>query len=200
MKGLKSIQIDYKKGETILRPEDTPQGVYYLKKGFVKIYLVSEKGKEIILNILKPPTYFPLQWALDNYKNEYFYEAMTNSSVLRIKKDDFMEYISEYPSISIDLLKNFIDQLEIIYMRMSHAIGDNAYKRVCSTILLLSKRYGEKIGDTIQIIIPVTHLCIASIAGLTRETTSTTLKVIANTGAISYRYKKITVLKEKLLL
>src|SRR3989344_193941 len=54
----------YKKGETILRSDDNPQGVYYIKKGFVKMDSIFENGREITLNIFKPGAYFPMTWAV----------------------------------------------------------------------------------------------------------------------------------------
>lgn len=193
MKLYKSIDIDYKKGETILRPEDTPQGVYYLEKGFIRSYLVSDRGKEMTLNIFKKGTYFPLQWALNNFDNEYFYEAMTNVKISRIQKEDFNNYLINNPQILMNLSKKLVSQLETLYIRMSHAMGDNAFKRIASTLLFMTKRYGEQNKKYIHISVPVTHLCIASIAGLTRETTSATLKKISNEGIISYRHKKIII-------
>lgn len=193
MKLYKSIDIDYKKGETILRPEDTPQGVYYLKKGFIRSYLVSDRGKEMTLNIFKKGTYFPLQWALNNFNNEYFYEAMTNTKVLRIQKEDFNKFLIDNPLTLMDLCKKLVNQLEMLYLRMSHAMGDNAFKRIASTLLFMAKRYGRQNKKHIYISIPVTHLCIASIAGLTRETTSATLKKIADGKIICYRHKKLII-------
>lgn len=193
MKLYKSIEIDYKKGETILRPEDTPQGVYYLEKGFIRSYLVSDRGKEMTLNIFKTGTYFPLQWALNNFNNEYFYEAMTNVKISRIQKEDFSNYLINNPQILMNLSKKLVSQLEMLYIRMSHTMGDNAFKRTASTLLFMAKRYGEQGKKYIHISIPVTHLCIASIAGLTRETTSATLKKISNEGIISYKHKKIII-------
>ena len=44
--------IVYKKGEIILRPEDEPQGVYYIKEGFVKLSTILEDGKELTFTLL----------------------------------------------------------------------------------------------------------------------------------------------------
>lgn len=175
----KTIQINFKKGETILRPEDTPQGVYYIKNGYVRSYTVSENGKEITLNIFKPGIYFPLHWALTDFDNQYFFESMTNTKLTRISKENFIKKTKLNSNFYHDLSKKLIIQLEVLYKRMEHALGDSAYKKITSTLLYLAKRYGEYKKDGIHISIPVTHFCIATIAGLTRETTSKIMKQLS---------------------
>lgn len=199
MKELKTIQIDFKKGETILRPEDTPQGVYLIKSGYVRSYCVSESGKEITLNIFKPETYFPLHWAITNFDNEYFFEAMTNVKTFRLSKTTFEKQISMNENFYKDISFKLISQLEVLYKRMEHALGDNAYKKVTSTLVFLAKRHGKQCKDGIHISIPITHFCIATIAGLTRETTSIIMKQLSMENLISYKNKKIIILQEQLL-
>lgn len=46
-------KVIFKKGETILRVGDEPRGVYFLKKGYVRLYSISEDAKELTLIIFK---------------------------------------------------------------------------------------------------------------------------------------------------
>ena len=38
----------YKKGEILIRADDNPSGIFYLKSGGVKEYCISKKGEEIV--------------------------------------------------------------------------------------------------------------------------------------------------------
>ena len=38
----------YKKGEILIRADDNPQGIFYLKEGHVKKYAISKKGDEFV--------------------------------------------------------------------------------------------------------------------------------------------------------
>jgi len=64
----------YKKGETLIRSDDDPQGIFYLKKGYVRQYSISPAGIELTLHILKPVSYFPLVWAINGTPNVYNFE------------------------------------------------------------------------------------------------------------------------------
>src|SRR3989304_7730686 len=89
--------IHYKKGEVIMRPDDSPQGVYFLKKGYVKFYSVSQEGYELTLNIFKPGSYFPMLWAIGDIPNMYIFEAMMDAEVLRAPKKDLVDFIKSEP-------------------------------------------------------------------------------------------------------
>lgn len=46
----------YQKGKILLRADDNPSGVFYLAKGFARLYGISPEGQEITFNIFKPGT------------------------------------------------------------------------------------------------------------------------------------------------
>ena len=61
-----------KKGTIIVGAEESPKGIYYLLEGNVKQYSLSKKGTEIVVNIYKPPAFFPMSWAMNQTRNDYF--------------------------------------------------------------------------------------------------------------------------------
>ena len=48
-----SQMLAYAKGQGVLRPEDAPYGVYYLKKGYIRQYLLSPSGDTFVVHIYK---------------------------------------------------------------------------------------------------------------------------------------------------
>ena len=88
-------EIKYAKKEYILRAEDEPQGIYFLKSGFVKQVFLTESGKCLTLNIFKPGTYFPLTWALGGVENHDFFEAMTAVVTYRAPNDQVLAWLKQ---------------------------------------------------------------------------------------------------------
>lgn len=71
-------------GETIINGIDEPEGVYLIKKGFVKAYSVSQAGHGNLLLIHEAGEFIPLPWALDGaHTTGLFYEAMTDVTALK---------------------------------------------------------------------------------------------------------------------
>ncbi|MCL4417203.1 MAG: Crp/Fnr family transcriptional regulator [Patescibacteria group bacterium] len=185
--------INYKKGEVILRPEDIPLGVFYIKSGYVKLYSVSDEGNELTLNIFKPHTYFSMMWTISDIKNSLFFEAMTNTELLRAPKEDVVKFLKSEPEILFDLTRRLLIGLDAILTRMDYLLLGDARSRVMSTVLSLIERFGIKEKDEIILEIPLTHKDISNLAGLTRETTSIELKKLSDKGIIINKNRQLIV-------
>src|SRR3989344_6135121 len=94
----------YKKGELLIRADDDPSGIFHLKSGYVKKYCISKKGDELIVNVFKPISFFPMSWVINNTPNDYFYEAMTEADIWRAPKEEVLKFIKAEPDVLYDLL------------------------------------------------------------------------------------------------
>jgi CRP-like cAMP-binding protein len=175
----------YKKRETIIRADDEPMGVYFIEKGYVRNYSLSEDGKELTLNILKPGSYFPLTWVVADIPNNYYFVAMTEVVVRKAPKTDVVEKLIKLnPDIGFALSKRILVGLSGLLVRMQYLIFSDANHKVSSTMLLLAKRFGENKNSRVLIKIALTHQDIADLAGLTRETTTLEIGKLEKNGVI----------------
>lgn len=183
----------YKKGEIILRAGDTPQGILYIKKGYVKDYSISKEGEELTLIIFKPEDFFPMQWAINNIPNTHYFEAMSAAEIWRIPKDEFILFIKENPSVFFELTSHIILRLGGVLQRMEYLAFGNAYQKVASILMICADRFGEKErkGTVIQVIL--THKDIANLLGITRETVSVEVKKLERKKIIGYRGRLIVI-------
>ena len=186
----------YRKGETILRAFDDPRGVNYIVSGFVKLYFLNQEGQEFTFNIFKPGSYFPIIWAVGGRDNYYYYEALTPTEIRRSPRADILKFIQEDPAILYELTKRLISGLEGLLIRMEHVLYGDANQKIKSTLYLLAKRFGEKEPrGAVKINIPITHQGIASLVGLSRETTSLEMKRLEREGIIGRANRHILVKK-----
>lgn len=198
--------IKYKKGETILRAEDVPQGASQILSGYVKMNSLLADGRELTLNIFKPGSFFPMMWAISNMENSYFFYAMTDVELRRAPKDSLVDFIKKNPDVLFDLTNRILIGLNGLITNFEHIISDNAYSRVISALFILAKRFGEKTGkNNIVIGLPLTHSDIANIAAITRETASIAIKKIERKKIISkqgrlFRIDSMEKLKEEFLM
>lgn len=182
----KQRRLEYKKGQVILRAEDAPSGVYYLNRGYVRMYSISETGQELTLIIFKPGDIFPIRWAITGELHRYYFEAMTSIDVFKVPLETFSEFIQSNPSVIYLILNNMLIRLGGLLERMEYQTFGNAYQKVASILVICAYRFGVKKGKSIQIKVPLTHTSIANLIGLTRETTSVELKKLEKNGI----YKK----------
>lgn len=182
-----SHPILYKRHQVILRPEDTPAGVFYLRKGFVRLYTISEAGEELTLIIFKAGDFFPVMWAINNVPNNEYVEAMTDVEVRRVSRESFLEFLKQHPEVEFEVLSNILTRLDGMLERAKYLVFGNAYQKVASILVICGERFGEKRGNRILIKVVLTHCDIANLIGLTRETTSIEIKKLERDGFISHQ-------------
>jgi CRP/FNR family transcriptional regulator, cyclic AMP receptor protein len=186
--------LEFKRGETILRSDDEPQGVFYLEQGFIKMNTIFIDGRELTLNIYKPGTYFPMTWAIAGIPNAYYFQAMTPVILRRKPKNEFMQFINGNPDILMELTNRILIGLDGILTNVQHLLSGDSYHRVVSAIILSARRFGDTTGSgKIILKIPLTHQDIADIAGITRETASIAIGKLIREGIITHHYRKMTI-------
>lgn len=184
----------FKKNQLILWPEVQPSGVFYVKSGFIRQYLISKDGKELTVNILKPETYFPIIWALNDTVNIYFYESLTDVILLKAPKDEVVKQLENNPGLLYDLTKRTLSGLDGITRTMEALVSGNAYEKVATVVLTLGKRFGKsKNNKKVIVDIPLTHRLIGTLAGLSRESTSLELEKLTRNKIISKKNRSIII-------
>ena len=189
----------YKKDQLIIEPGKEPAGVFFIKKGYVRLYTISKEGKEITYNIYKPGMYFPLIWALNQTHNIYFIEAITDTQVLKAPRDEVINVLKKNPDLLFILTQNAFSGLEGITKLMDSLLSKNAYRQICSILVTLTVRFGKVDGKKMIIDVPLTHRVLGTLAGLSREATSRELEKLSKEKIISLTDHKITILNYKKL-
>lgn len=177
---------DYKKGEMLIRADDDPQGIFSLKEGYVRQYTISKTGFELTLHILKPITYFPIVWAINGTPNVYNFEALTPVKVGRAARDQVVSYIKDKPDIIFELMSALVEDYTESLTRIEHLVFSDAYRRVISILLYISKHFGEVQGKNIIVKHRFTQQDIATLVGVARETASNELSKLEKKGFITY--------------
>ncbi len=177
-------QQKYKKGEILVRAGDDPTGIFYLKEGIVKKYAISRKGDEMIVNVFKSVSFFPMSWAINKTPNSYFYEALTNLNVHRAPEDDVNNFIKDEPDVMYDLLSRVYRGTEGMLTRMTYLMAGNANSRLITELIIQAKRFGTKQEKGIEV--KTSEKDIAAQSGMTRETVSREMKVLKDKKLVTF--------------
>lgn len=192
----KQTEIAFKKGETIIEAGADPSGVFYLQKGFVRQYSISDEGQELTLHFFKPGSFFPLFWAVNNEPNRYFYESFNATETFLAPKEQFLTFLKNEPEILFDLTSRLLYGLHGLLTRVEYLISADAKHRVFGTLLFLAKHFGQKTDGKVFLTEKFTHQDIARIAGTTRETVSRELEKLNGEGIISQRRQQLIIVKD----
>lgn len=190
----------YKKHASIINAGDQLQKIFYLKKGFVRLYSMSAEGKELTLIIYKPGNFFPLFTAL-NPKTSYpfWVETITKAEVIVVPVDSFVSFFKDNPNLLMNLSMEIMGRLDDALKRMEYFAFGNVYTKIACILTLSAKRYGKKEGNEIVIELPLTHKDIGLLIASARETVSSEIKKFENKGIIEHRGKTLVIKSMKRL-
>ena len=175
-------------GETIINGIDEPEGVYLIKKGFVKAYSLSKLGHVNLLLIHEAGEFVPLPWALDGpHTTGLYYEAMSDVTVLRASKEKLRGAMGNNTWLSQEMLKQAVNILTVYTQRIQTLEFRTARGRIIAELLYLAERFGKQSGTVILIDAPITHQDIADSINMTRETASRALELLFEEGLVGQR-------------
>lgn len=179
-------QRQFKKGQVLILSGDSTDYAYHLIKGRVKQYDVSSNGEEMVLNVFKPPAFFPMSLAINGGNSAYIYETETDVALHQVLVAEVVDFLKSNPEVTLDLLSRVYHGLDGVLERTSHLMKSNARDRLMFEILINSQRFGEKNPDgsyTNQ----TSENELAARAGLSRETVSREMQKLVKNGLVSFK-------------
>ncbi|MFL2101306.1 Crp/Fnr family transcriptional regulator [Desemzia sp. FAM 23989] len=172
----------YRKGEFLFRSQEREGDLYSVNRGKVRIYRLSDSGKEQLIRILNPGD-FTGEWTLFNpdVLHEEYAEATRDTSVCTIQQKDIQVLLEEYPVISLKLLAEISQRLENSERQTAQVAVEHVVTRL---ILFLVENIEPEMGNSPIITLPMAKKDIASYLGTTPETISRKFAESENEGLI----------------
>lgn len=183
----------YKKGATILRAQENPPGVFYLKKGYARLYSISKNAQELTFIIYKPDDLFPTIWSIEDQPLLYYTDALTAVEVYMAPREEFLKFIKSDNKTLFDITRRILIRFGGLLSRMEYSIFGNASDKVAAIILICAERFGKVIKQGLLIQVPLTHQDIANLLGIARETVSIEMKKLQRKNLIGYRRRCLVV-------
>ncbi len=176
----------YPKGGVILF-EDGPGGALCLVAGGqVKVVLIGEDGREVILSVLGEGAFFGEMALLDDEPRSAHVIAMEDSVVLALRREDFRARLRASPGVAIALLKELSRRLG----RADDQIGSLVLLDVCGRVAELLVRLADEEGAD-RITRKLTHATIAQMIGSSRETVSRTMRDLQDKNLVTVTRQEI---------
>ncbi|HVW22903.1 MAG TPA: Crp/Fnr family transcriptional regulator [Candidatus Saccharimonadales bacterium] len=181
---LKGVRQTFRKGDFIIRPGETPPGVFYIYQGLVKAYDITKYNEENLLIIRKDEELFPLIWAITGQERSVIYQALAPTITWQISRKTFLEYIEKEPDTLAPLLDMTLEMYRLHSERILNLEYRSVRERIISFLVTMSHRFGKATDDGILIDVPLRHQDIASSVNATRETTSRELSALERKGLL----------------
>ena len=185
----------FKKGTVLFVPGDPLNGVYFIKEGFIKLYEVSEDGKETVIYLTGPGNMLSLRALIAREQIAHQYtEAITDVKLYAITMQEFFAVLLAHPVHFVDLLHVLTDRLNHAERRVEEFIAGDVTVRVANFLYDTAMRFGQRNGKTVFFPVGLTHERIAEFIGSVRETVTISLHKLEKENLLKLSRGKIIIL------
>jgi CRP-like cAMP-binding protein len=190
-KGLQTAGVtrQFAKKRTILFQGEIPRSVMVLESGLVKVYGITTGGDQRTVTLLGAGDIFPVEYVFDKSRvSLYYYEAITDCSVLSLPKAEFLRALDTDPELKDQVFQSYMAHYTSATMHIYALEHSHAQEKLVYILQYLVARFGEKQPNGLtKIELRLSHQDIAEMVGLTRETTAVELHRLKDRELIDYQ-------------
>lgn len=185
--------LTYRKGTTVHNGNEC-SGVFFVRKGSLRVYILSEEGKEITLYRLHEGNFCMLSAScvLQTVTFDVFVDAEEDCECYVVDGGAYSSVAENNPNIKIFTLETAISRFSDVMWVMQQILFMSIDKRLAIFLIDESARIGS---DRIEL----THEQIAKYIGSAREVVSRMLKYFTNEGIVESSRKGVLILDKKRL-
>lgn len=169
----------YNRNETIYGMGDSSAHLFIVHRGRVKIYRLSESGKEQLIRILEPGDFMGETALFTESVTDHYAMAMEKTELCIMRRSDLQSFLMKYPAISLKILEEFGRRLERTEKLISSLTSEDVEKRIAEYLVELTKQ-----SQYSTITLPMSKKDLASYLGTTPETVSRKLTEFQERGWI----------------
>jgi CRP-like cAMP-binding protein len=174
----------HRKGVVLFRQGDTADAVFYVKKGKIKVTVVSAHGKEAIVAILGADEFLGEGCLIGQPKRLSTATAMTECVTMRVEKAEIVRVLHDEPAFSQMFVSHILARSARIEEDLVDQLFNSTEKRLARLLLLLAN-FGKE-GRPEPIIAKITQETLAEMIGTTRSRVSFFMNKFRKLGFIDY--------------
>ena len=177
----------YAKNQQIFSQGDVADSVFYIRKGRVKLTVLSEHGKEAVVGILEPGQFFGEGCMNGHALRIATTTAMEECVITSITKQAMIEFLREEPKFSELFMAYLLKRNGRIQEDLIDQLFNSSEKRLARLLLLLAN-FGKE--GSPQLVSPnISQETLAEMIGTTRSRVSFFMNKFRKLGLISYKGK-----------
>lgn len=178
------------RGESIFFEGDEGHGFYMVAEGKVKIFKLSFTGKEQILHIFGGGEIFGEVPVFNGMPFPATAETLAKSTLIYFPRKRFIELVTQYPSISLNMLAILSLRLRRFTTQIENLSLKEVPERLAGYLLYLM----EEQGNERVVALDISKGQLASLLGTIPETLSRIFAKMSDEGLINVKGREIEIL------
>lgn len=178
----KAQPAEFSAGQIIVRRGERGEALMVLASGHAKIVTTSQRGAELMINIIEPGGILGELALLDGGERSADAIALEDVELVRLPRGAFLGFLEAHPRVAIQLLAVLSEKL-----RRTTEVAENAAfldlpTRLYRRLLALARLYGETTDHGVRIHHKMPQKDLASSIGASRESVNKQLQSWCHLG------------------
>jgi len=183
----------FPRGAAVYVPDDPGETVLLLTEGRVKIRTLTADGRETILVFVEPGELFGELALVDAAPRDEHAEAVQDSRLLAIPRDELLGLIARRPDVALSVTKLLGLRLRRVENRLKNVLFRSTRERLVALLLELVGSHGKAVPGGWEVGVKLTHQDLANLIGSSRESVTLTLGRLQRDGLIAVVRRRIVV-------
>lgn len=184
----------FAKGAMIVSEGDPGDALYVVRSGEVKVVLIGEDGREVLLNILGVGDHFGELSLIDGRPRSAHVVSTVASSLLILRRADFRRQVEGSPSVAWGLMIELSRRLRLADGTIGSLVLLDVPGRVAKVLIEHATP-----GEPATMVKQLTHQTIGQMIGASRETVSRAMAEFQDRGFISVLRRQVTIVDRSAL-
>ena len=177
----------YQKEQTVFSQGEAADAVFYIQQGKIKITVVSEQGKEVVVAILGAGDFFGEGCLVRQTLRMATVTAMMECEIMRLEKAAIIRVLHEEPAFSELFMSHLLTRTIRIEADLVDQLFNSSEKRLARALLLLAN-FGKE-GKPEPVVAKISQETLAEMIGTTRSRVSSFMNKFRQLGFIDYNGK-----------
>jgi len=184
------------KNTIIQTPLSKSLGLYFVKKGKLRIYKLSESGKQFTIGIIGTGNTFGETSLFSMETKGAYIEVIEDTLLCHLEDKEFEGFLIERPKLLLNILKIMSEKISEQNLMLEQLANYDIRQRLMYWLSKLAVEFGNEYGEFITIGLSLSHQELANMIGATRESVTSTLNQLNKEGVIISGRMNISVRKD----
>lgn len=156
-----------KKGEVLIEQGDDGDALYSIETGVLEVSVLSEEGRKLTLDILRPGAMFGEIALFDPGPRTATVMALEPARLLSVRNSDLLARLKDSPDLAVDMVKLAGQRMRLMNRQLTDQVFLPLSVRLARKLVYLAADRGD--------VVSMSQSELAEFTGATREAVSRTL-------------------------
>jgi CRP/FNR family cyclic AMP-dependent transcriptional regulator len=177
---------EYSKGQMIYGPDEPSKGIHLVVSGKVEIWQVAGKGKELLMEIVRPDELFGESAFIDPPCRTELASAFEATRVMTWPISQVEDLVMKRPRLAMALLQVLVRRNAENTRRIESFSTESIEQRLVGALVRFSERLGTAAEDGTFTMMAVSHQKLSRYVGTSREIITQHMNRFRKQGYVSY--------------